>query len=267
VSSPPYRKSLRVVPISKMRPHEETVQSLAETLGRSLRDEGVQRDPVILDEATGTILDGTHRAEALRRAGAKSVLAFLVDYHDPQVKLYRWCRFVKEPAESAASAILNELGLERFGTSPRETLLAHPERLLVTYRGESFRRSEATVEDEIGLMRKFDVAASRLSLKVEFVDEAVADNATSGAADLFLFPPKFGKADVLRAAAEGRLFPPKSTLHVFPYRPLGVGYPLEELLAGRDVLDEVLGSRQPKLLEESTNHRGRNYRERVLVFE
>jgi ParB-like nuclease domain len=268
VEPPAGKINLRVIPIAQLRPHEETVGRLSESLGRSLVRDGVQRDPVVVDEATGIVLDGMHRVEALKRMGARSVVAYLVDYSDPQVRLYRWYRFVKRPGIGKAREIIGELGLEKIGPLGSGPQAPPGDRLVVTYRGEAYgARVAGDIGADTGAMRSFDRAAAERGLKVEFMDEASASSGLLGGDYLFLLTPRFGKEDVLRAGRDGKLFPPKSTLHVFPVRPLGLDYPLKDLRAGRDTLESLFSSKTPRLIEAPSSFRGRTYREGILVFE
>ena len=260
--------NLKVVPISQLRPHEETVGRLSDSLGRSLLRDGVQRDPIVVDEASGIVLDGMHRVQSLKTMGARSVVAYLVDYADPNVRLYRWYRFVKRPGSGKAREIIGDLGLERIGplgSGPRA--MVPGDRLVVTYRGEAYgAKVTGDIGEDTRAMRSFDRAAAERGLKVEFMDEASASAALLGGDYLFLLTPRFGKEEVLRAGREGKLFPPKSTLHVFPVRPLGLDYPLEDLKAGRDSLESLLSSKRPRLIEAPSSFRGRTYREGIVVF-
>jgi hypothetical protein len=147
-----------------------------------------------------------------------------------------------------------------FSPRPRSSLL-------VAYRGEVFGTESEDLEGHTSTMRNFDRAAARRGLHLGFVDEASATPSLVQDEDLTLIPPGFGKEDVLRAAAEGRLLPPKSTLHVFPVRPMGVDYPIEALRTGENILDEVLGARSTRTIEPRSAYGGRGYRERVVVFE
>ena len=244
------------------------MERLAEGLLKRLIRDGVQRDPVVVDEASGTILDGTHRVDALRKSGAEFALTYLVDYGDPQVRLYRWYRVISRPGEVQAKEILSDLKLEKRGPLGSTDFSPRPRsRLLVAYHGEVFGREADDLDGHTSTMRNFDRAAARKGLHLGFVDEASATPGLVQGEDLTLIPPGFGKEDVLRAGAEGRLLPPKSTLHVFPIRPLGVDYPVEALRTGKDVLDEVLGARSTRLIEPRSAYGGRGYRERVVVFE
>jgi len=195
VETPGGRINLKVIPISQLRPHEQTVVRLSEDLRRAILEDGVQRDPIVVDQGSGIVLDGMHRLESLREIGARSVIAYLVDYADPRVKLYRWYRFVKKPGDGVARNIIGELGLESVGTIGAGAQAAAPAtRLLVTYRGEAFG-AEVTgdIAEDTRAMRAFDLAVARRGLQVEFMDEASASSGLLAGDDLFLLTPKFGK--------------------------------------------------------------------------
>jgi hypothetical protein len=259
---------LEIRPLSQLRPHEETVRGFTEALLRDLIRDGVQRDPVVIDQNSGTILDGSHRSKALSQAGVVSVVACLVDYNDPEVRLFRWHRLVRSPGRERAAEIIGSLKLQRLhSTDAWVAAEARDGRLKVIYRGEAFAMKGGSHLEEIGAIRTFDHLVEGTGLRTEFRDEASATAAHVQGEDLFLIPPRISKDDVLRAAAEGRLFPPKSTLHVFPLRPLGVNYPLRELRTGTDVLDRVLGARKARQIASPSNYRGRGYREGIVVFE
>jgi len=268
VATPYARIKLELRPISRLRPHEETVGRLSEGLLRRLLRDGVQRDPVVVDGASDTILDGTHRVDALGKAGAELALTHVVDYRGPQVVLYRWYRVISDPGEKRAKEILSELRLEKRGPLDEADFQPRPRSgLLVAYHGEVFVIEKEDREGQTSTMRSFDRAAAGKGLHLGFIDEATATPSLVQGEDLTLIPPGFCKEDVLRAAADGRLLPPKSTLHVFPVRPMGVDYPIEALRTGRNILDEVLRARTTRTIEPRSAYGGRGYRERVVVFE
>lgn len=68
-------------------PHEMTQADRLSKLLREIREDGFLRVPILVDAKTGTVLDGHHRLEALRRLGAHLVPAALVDYDSPDVSV------------------------------------------------------------------------------------------------------------------------------------------------------------------------------------
>lgn len=81
---------VELVPISFLKPHEEFVEARVQEVLRSFAARGCADYAIVVDRATGTIVDGHHRYEALRRLGAQRVPALLVDYMDPAIGIRTW---------------------------------------------------------------------------------------------------------------------------------------------------------------------------------
>lgn len=79
-----------LVPISDLREHEEVRPERVAVVERRLVEDGVVRQPVVVDEGTMVVLDGHHRFNALRRLGATRVPAYLVDYRDGAITVESW---------------------------------------------------------------------------------------------------------------------------------------------------------------------------------
>jgi len=71
-----------IVNIYELRPHEAVIESRVAELIKDFLERRVILKPILVDEATMTILDGHHRVEALKRLGKKRVPAILVNYFD-----------------------------------------------------------------------------------------------------------------------------------------------------------------------------------------
>lgn len=84
-------KGVRVVPITWLKPHEQVIPSNLEAVQSSVVDAGAYTKPILVDRATGTILDGHHRHEVGRRLGLTKLPALLIDYKsDPTIRLDVW---------------------------------------------------------------------------------------------------------------------------------------------------------------------------------
>ncbi len=259
--------NLKLIPIGELIPHEETVAHLADRLSRRMIRDGVQRDPIIVDEETKIVLDGMHRLAALKRIGARSVVSSLVDYKNDGVKLFRWYRFVVEPQESVVSAALRELGMTEEVSFSWDEAALHSG-LILTHQGRAYSgRKGEDLESLMEATRSFDRVVTQLGAQVGYVDEGVATPELLSGGYMALLTPRLGKEDVVRSAPGGRLFPPKTTLHVLPVRPMGINYPLEDLRRQNDVLDKMLSTRSRRRMEAPSFYRGRLYREPVVVLE
>ncbi len=83
---------------------------------------------------------------------------------------------------------------------------------------------------------------------------------------------KIEKKEVVETVKQGKLFPPKSTRHLVPSRPLGGGVPIDWLQSS-DVSEaqsryqKYIQSRKVKRLPEGSRVGSRRYLEEVFLFE
>lgn len=79
-----------LVPIAWLKAHEEYDEARVKQVLDQFRTTGVVDYAVVADAATGTVVDGHHRLEALRRLHAYVVPALLIDYKDPKITIRAW---------------------------------------------------------------------------------------------------------------------------------------------------------------------------------
>ncbi len=79
-----------LVPLASLKAHERVVAKKVRALAADLRRSGVFEDPIWVARGSGVILNGHHRAAALRRLGAVRVPAWVLDYDADLVRLGRW---------------------------------------------------------------------------------------------------------------------------------------------------------------------------------
>ncbi len=78
---------IKVVPLSKLKPHEEFTEGRLKNVIRDLKKTGILWFPILVDNKDFIILDGHHRAEAFKRMGMKTILARLVDYDSDDIRV------------------------------------------------------------------------------------------------------------------------------------------------------------------------------------
>lgn len=81
---------LVILEIDKLKEHEAVSEKYLEEMKEWLIREGVQIDPIIVANGQLVILDGHHRAKALKEMGYSKVLAYLVDYQDEEIEVKSW---------------------------------------------------------------------------------------------------------------------------------------------------------------------------------
>ncbi len=79
-----------LLPLRDLKSHERVVAKKVRALAAEIRHRGVFEDPIWVARGSGVILNGHHRAAALRRLGADRVPAWVIDYDADLVRLGRW---------------------------------------------------------------------------------------------------------------------------------------------------------------------------------
>jgi L-serine kinase (ADP) len=79
-----------LLPIERLRPHEQVDPVKVRRLADELTREGVFEEPILVSRGDHVILNGHHRVAALRLLGASRVPAWQVDYASDAIDLDRW---------------------------------------------------------------------------------------------------------------------------------------------------------------------------------
>ncbi len=257
--------------IESLRPHEETVGHELGLIINDLEHEDVLRHPLIGDQSTGVILDGTHRLAALKALNCRWVPCALVEYEDPKILVDRWYRII---TGSNTQDFLKKLDME-------------PSTLMTPAEGENRllkRECYASLDDRsvcrvfpckgmtpMELTRaafKLEQAAKDQGLKVKYSD----GKGTSSASHRFVLSTvKLEKREIVESALRGLVFPPKTTRHIIPSRPLGISTPLDWLRSEQRVDAQArfvqdLRSKRVKRMPEGSKVGSRRYLEEVFIF-
>ncbi|MGC8556292.1 MAG: hypothetical protein ACP5NG_04740, partial [Conexivisphaera sp.] len=250
---------LGFVPLGDLRQHEEVLDEDVRSLAGRMASDGVQLDPIVVDSSTLTVLDGAHRVAALGRLGARWAAAALVEYRDPGIRVGRWLRSL-DPRD----AVRGVVGMDGVG-SAREAMS------LVDSSGPRAAVLMPTPPSYVSPPLPGCLEAHRLARRVwgpsaaaQLVPDQGVDAALSSGRAV-VYPTAPSKADVLRAASSGELFPPKSTRHILRARPLGLDAPLGLLSSDEPALEflEAAASRA-RLLPPGSEFRG-SVREEAVV--
>src|SRR5438132_10307643 len=79
-----------VVELSRLHGHERIRPALLKELTQRIRRDGFLKRPILVADGDFVILDGHHRAEAVRSLGCVKISAYLVDYESDLVHLAAW---------------------------------------------------------------------------------------------------------------------------------------------------------------------------------
>ena len=236
-TSPPLRADINIVDLKELFLHEEVVPNLLKRLMKEFEKSYFMLHPIIIDKRSRVVLDGTHRVQALRKLGFKHILACEVDYAHPAILVRRWFRIVhlKEKSREDLMCILREysrnydLELISLKRGVRDCL--KEDVLLVKIPPETLAlrsgRGISTVKAYI-LLRELEMRIIRSGYTIEYTIESIPSDTAEGNYAI-LIPRRISKEDVVETATKGILFPPKSTRHIIPIRPMFVNIPLRLL--------------------------------------
>jgi hypothetical protein len=82
------KRRVVLLPIEKLKVHEETGEKRVGELVEKIRKDGVLKNPVVVERRNFVVLDGHHRLAALKRLGMKLIPVQLVNYEDGDLKVY-----------------------------------------------------------------------------------------------------------------------------------------------------------------------------------
>ena len=272
---------IKIVPLQQCLAHEGIVERWVDQIAFNILNEGVMKNPVIVTyhDPYYVVLDGMHRYAAIKQLGVGDILACEVDYFSDKIGLEGWDALVFQKLEAkkflenlfppsegytlrAARNVEEALSLVRN----RKTLLAVLDR-----QGECWLLDKGGME-KVGV-ESLCVAADRIDrslhekgLKTVYVDNSLTLKDWPGSdAQSLILRPQFTKQEVIERTLHQKLFPPKSTRHLIPERPLRVDLDLSLLRASIDLetKNRVLKDHLKWCYE---NNRVRYYPESVHIF-
>ena len=251
---------LRVVPLDRIRPHEEVDPLRVGRLAGRIDSEGSQLNPVIcIEDASGdlVLLDGASRTAALKRLRLPFAVVQIVDA--ASVMLETWHHVVREckPAE-LLKAVADRPDLQ-IVTDQGPPRIWTPDGTSRTVHGEGLSPNGA-----IGSLVGAYVGHWRINRMID-VDLAAASRRFPDWAGLVEFP-SLTVEDVMQAAISHDLLPAGITRFIVPGRALRVNVDLELLREPgteadkQQILDDLIADRAGK-------GRIRRYEEPVVILD
>ncbi|MGC8630909.1 MAG: ParB N-terminal domain-containing protein [Thermoprotei archaeon] len=236
---------LGYVNLNEVHPHEETDPNVLEATRNYITKSKIIRDPIIIDRKTGTILDGTHRYAVANELGLQKIPVASVDYMDNRIRVRGWTFAVIGGTEA-----LNELTHEF--TESKHPL---PGRINLLYNEEYFYSEE---QDPRSLLKK----AREIKVNIEKIGGVVLREAFPNKNLPVLLLPYPNKWEVINSAVNHDLFPPKSTRHVIPGRPLNLNFSIESY----EEIEKLLFKRTIRLMHPRSRIGRKIFEEEVLFF-
>jgi len=235
---------ISILKLTDLYPHEMVVPHLLEKLVKEIKRSSILMNPIIVDERTRVILDGMHRYYALRELGYEYIVACLVRYEDPHIKVRNWYReiWLEGPIDDMVSKISQEYCTEKCNIDVAMEELNSKNAIAAIMLKQ--RKSAILIlpEETLSIKALYDevyrlerILTTTFRAKITYQADALALR-ESGANAIMATPP-IAKKDVVEVALRGEVFPPKTTRHIIPARPLFVNVPLKLLSRTSEDLD------------------------------
>jgi hypothetical protein len=269
-SAPGVLTRLTLLPVDSLRPHEETRDDLVSDLVRDIQARQIFMDPVIVDERTLVVLDGTHRLRASGVLGLARIPVYLVLLESDGVILGRWFR-----ATRLRGDVLPKLRVE--GPHEYDALASVDRRecsyAVVTAQGCYLSKTRPMdIWQAYGEVKAVDRLLQQLGLEPTYVADHEALIPPGDHSLDYIYTAPVTKSEVVLSALHGRLLPHKTTRHVVDMRPIGLNIPVRWLTRevsepqARDALRRRLDEVKPRTLPGGRTIGGRVYQESVVVL-
>jgi hypothetical protein len=242
-----------IAEVSSLKPHEETIPEVEANLMNQILHSGMFKHPILVDKDTNVILDGMHRHKVALRLGLKFIPVIYVKYQDPLIKILRWWRASNIEDEDTAFNLISSFGLKEVDMQEFEKI-RHFASLIVLYNNRAFIDSEK--RDSMESYKNVKILEDILMKNRKMVKYIREDTLqlVSISPSTFLFAGKIvSKEEVKSNAIIGKLFPHKSTCHIFPARVYSVNLNLELLRSNMNIsiVDNIVTE---KLLHKSVKY-------------
>ena len=251
---------LRVVPVGRIRAHEEFDPLRVERLVPRISEDGIQVNPMMCSEAPSgelVLLDGATRTESLRRLGFEHVAVQIVD---PElVNLETWHHVVRKCTEQEILDDIRAVEALTISEGSDNPSLHMSSGSIYTVSGKDVSPNAALKAMVGGYSGRRTV--SRVT---DPRDETVPWKFPTWAAVIEF--PTLSVEDVMKAAVGEDLLPAGITRFLVPERALRLNLDLE-LLSSSSKIEEKQQALESMLAARAQSGRIRRYEETVVILD
>lgn len=275
---------LKLLPSNFVELHEECEDNRCNRLVTRFVEEKVLYNPLIVARFDDKfiLIDGANRFEALKRIDCKAILAQLVDYKSPGVKLKSWYHFVSGMTMAELEYYASQNGLifsimpnainpdKQQDASSGRLLSGHKNGLVVlSVNGEkaSITLSENIEEMLISLSKLNRYYENKFSYTRIDSDTDISDVSSLSPDDglLFVFPD-LEKKDIITISGLKQKLPAGISRHMIPNRVLHIKILIDALKSDENI-DKKNEELEKYVQYKIDTKKVRLYREPILVFD
>jgi hypothetical protein len=260
--------------VQDLKPHEETVSTDLHGIVDTLKRDPILRHPVVADATTGAVLDGNHRLAALSQLGCWVIPTALIDYQNPLVRVDRWFRVVigENLSDFMKRTHMSAGHLTPSTSEADQSLLSRASYASLCNKKEcfAFRSNGPDALKAFQNCFKIEEIARNNHLKIAYTDNEDLNQLPENG--FVMSTIRVEKSEVIESCLNHKLFPPKSTRHLIPSRPLGLAVPIDWLknknyAEAESAFEKHVRSKHVRRLAEGSKVGSRRYLEEVFLFE
>ncbi|OIO20605.1 hypothetical protein COV61_02000 [Candidatus Micrarchaeota archaeon CG11_big_fil_rev_8_21_14_0_20_47_5] len=258
---------LDVVPIEKLKIHEQTIEKNVTGLKETMLNIGRLVDPLIVDRKNYIVLDGNHRRQVLEMLKASLAVCQLVNYEDKEIQVGGWFPAAKELPSGMESfkgeRVDFEAGITAISKKEAYFMLVEDveKKNCTLFPTESTSLSEV-IGSQQRMLKKINGENGTENGKFAYFEDVFADDALSQEFKV-LYRKPYTKEEIVSEALAGRPLPPKSTRHMIPNRIIRLNLPLGWLYEDRE---DAKGKLEDMVRKRAVHHNVRRYTEPVIVI-
>lgn len=213
--------------LDSLLPHEEIVTERLNDIVKMIKELNAVDMPIIAAPIEGLnkylIVDGHHRWAALKEVGASKIPSIVINYFDPNVKVYTWYpaisgdfqALIKEVEGRNIHVLKCDLRIDDV-TNHHLTDVA-----FMIFGVNECYVVKGSVEEQRAVIRALDKlnVESKVVLSWYGLIEDAEVDLRSGEVDYVFVRRIYTKKEIMEYVSKGGVYPPKTTRHVLPFIP------------------------------------------------
>ncbi len=251
-----------IAEVSSLKPHEETIPEIEKSLMAQILNSKMFRHPIIVDKETNVILDGMHRHKIALQLRLRYIPVIYVKYQDPSIRILRWWRASKVEDKKIVLNLISNFMLKEIKASEFDKI-KNSASLIILYNNKVFvDDKEKDSLESYKNVKEIENNLITVKKSVKYIREDALSLGSINYSNIILFTGKIiSKDEVKNHALIGKLFPHKSTCHVFPARVYNVNLDLEMLKSEENltIIDNII--------TEKLSHRPVKYIPRPCIYD
>ncbi len=213
--------------LNSLLPHEEIVTERLNDIVKTIKELNAVDMPIIVAPIEGLnkylIVDGHHRWAALKEIGVNKIPSIVINYFDPNVKVYTWYpaisgdfhTLVKELRSKGINILKCDLRIsdvtDRYLLDAAFIIFGVNECLII----------KGGVEEQRAVIRaldKLNVEGKVVLSWYGLIEDAEVD-LRNGEVEYVFVRRAYTKKEIMDYVSKGGVYPPKTTRHVLPFIP------------------------------------------------